>query len=89
MKVTRQIVADKIADYLHGKVSQAELVDWAEGTMMDAEFDDLLREHRTFAPPVSFRNRARIKDEQIYTDAERDPEARMALEDRGADDSTL
>ena len=40
MKVTRQIVADKIADYLHGKVSQAELVDWAEGTMMDAEFDE-------------------------------------------------
>ena len=32
MKVTRQIVADKIADYLHGKVSQAELVDWAERT---------------------------------------------------------
>jgi len=40
MKVTRQIVADKIADYLHGKVSQAELVDWAEGTMMDADFDE-------------------------------------------------
>jgi len=39
MKVTRQIVADKIADYLHGKVSQAELVDWAEGMMMDADFD--------------------------------------------------
>jgi hypothetical protein len=28
MKITRQIVADKIADYLHGKLSQAELVDW-------------------------------------------------------------
>jgi hypothetical protein len=25
--ITRQIVADKIADYLHGKLSQAELVD--------------------------------------------------------------
>ena len=24
MKITRQIVADKIADYLHGKVSQEE-----------------------------------------------------------------
>src|SRR5438067_4104342 len=42
---------------------------------MDAEFDDLLQEHRTFPPPVSFRSRARIKDEQIYIDAERDPEA--------------
>jgi hypothetical protein len=30
MKITRQTVADKIADYLHGKLSQAELVDWAE-----------------------------------------------------------
>lgn len=40
MKITRQIVADKIADYLHGKVSQAELVDWAERTMMNADFDE-------------------------------------------------
>ena len=30
MKITRQIVADKITEYLHGKLSQAELVDWAE-----------------------------------------------------------
>ncbi len=40
MKVTRQLAAEKIADYLHGKVSQAELVDWSERAMMDAEFDD-------------------------------------------------
>src|SRR6266480_3720194 len=40
MKITRQIVADKIADYLYGKVSQAELVDWAERAMMDADFDE-------------------------------------------------
>jgi len=40
MKITRQIVADKIADYLHGKVSQAQLVDWAERAMMDADFDE-------------------------------------------------
>jgi hypothetical protein len=40
MKITRQTVADKIADYLHGKVSQAELVDWAEHAMMDADFDE-------------------------------------------------
>lgn len=39
MKVTRQITADKIADYLHGKLSQAQLVNWAEGAMMNAEFD--------------------------------------------------
>jgi len=40
MKITRQMAADKIADYLHGKVTQAELVDWAERAMMDAEFDE-------------------------------------------------
>ncbi len=28
VKITRQIVADRITDYLHGKFSQAELVDW-------------------------------------------------------------
>ncbi len=40
MKITRQIAAEKIADYLHGKLGQAELVDWAEGAMIDAEFDE-------------------------------------------------
>jgi hypothetical protein len=40
MKITRQIVADKITDYLQGKVSQAELVDWAERAMMDANFNE-------------------------------------------------
>jgi hypothetical protein len=40
MKVTRQIVADKITDYLHGKLSQAELVDWAERAMMDADSEE-------------------------------------------------
>ena len=40
MKITRQIVASKITDYLHGKVSQAELVDWAERAMMEAGFHE-------------------------------------------------
>ena len=40
MKITRQTVADKITDYLHGKLSQAELVDWAERAMMDADFNE-------------------------------------------------
>jgi hypothetical protein len=38
--ITRQIVADKIAEHLHGKLSQAELVDWAERAMMGADFDE-------------------------------------------------
>lgn len=40
MKFTRQIAAGKIADYLHDKLSQAELVDWAERAMMDSNFDE-------------------------------------------------
>src|SRR3954464_3558588 len=40
-----------------------------------AEFSDLLREDRTFAPPPDFRAQAVVKDENIYAEAERDPEA--------------
>lgn len=40
MKITRQATANKLSDYLRGKVSQAELVEWAERAMMDADFDE-------------------------------------------------
>ena len=40
MKITRQIVANRITDYLHGKVGQAELVDWAERAIMEADFHE-------------------------------------------------
>ena len=40
-----------------------------------AEFSDLLREDRAFAPPPDFRAHAVVKDENIYAEAERDPEA--------------
>jgi len=40
MKVTRQTVAKQIADYLHGRLAQAQLVDWAERAMLDADFAD-------------------------------------------------
>src|SRR5439155_2479501 len=40
-----------------------------------AEFADLLREDRTFAPPPDFQKHAHIQDEKIYADAARDPEA--------------
>ena len=39
MKITRETTANKLSDYLHGKITQAELVDWAERTMMDADFE--------------------------------------------------
>ena len=48
MKITRKIVAQKLIDYLHHDITQKELVDWAELTIMDSEFEDkdidLLRE---------------------------------------------
>ena len=40
-----------------------------------AEYSDLLREDRTFPPPPDFRARARVADDSLYAEAERDPEA--------------
>jgi hypothetical protein len=37
MTITKQTVADKIADYLHHHITLAQLVDWAERTLMDGE----------------------------------------------------
>src|SRR5919106_2104405 len=39
------------------------------------EFADLLREDRTFPPSPSFRAQAHVRDDAIYAEAERDPEA--------------
>jgi acetyl-CoA synthetase len=36
---------------------------------------DLLQEDRSFPPPPSFRAAALVRDERVYADAERDPEA--------------
>src|ERR1051325_9375050 len=43
-----------------------------------AEFDDLLREDRTFPPSAEFRSRAVVGDEKIYADAAKDPDAQWA-----------
>jgi acetyl-CoA synthetase len=40
-----------------------------------SEYDDLLREDRVFPPLAEFRARARVADDAIYAEAERDPEA--------------
>jgi acetyl-CoA synthetase len=40
-----------------------------------AEFADLLREDRTMPPPPEFRAGAHVRDESLYAQAERDPEA--------------
>ena len=41
MLITKTIVADKIAAYLHHDITLAQLVDWAERAMMEDEFDDI------------------------------------------------
>ncbi len=38
MVITKQTVADKIAAYLHHRITQAQLVDWAENALMEGEF---------------------------------------------------
>jgi hypothetical protein len=38
MTITKQTVANKIADYLHHRITLAELMDWAENAVMDGEF---------------------------------------------------
>src|ERR1043165_6577243 len=44
----------------------------------DSELEDLLREDRTFPPSVDVTSHAVVRDEQIYADAEKDPEAYWA-----------
>ena len=36
--ITRQVVADQIAAYLHHRITVEQLVDWAENALMDGEF---------------------------------------------------
>ena len=40
MKVTRESVAQHLGDYLHGTLSLAGLVDWAESAMCEGDFDE-------------------------------------------------
>ena len=38
MTITKQVVADKIAAYLHHEITLEQLVDWSERALMDGEF---------------------------------------------------
>ena len=40
MKITRQKVSQKLIDYLYHRITLAELVDWAESAMMEANFEE-------------------------------------------------
>ena len=38
--ITKKIVAGKLSGYLHHRISLAELVDWAENSIKDEQFDE-------------------------------------------------
>ena len=40
MTITRQAVAEKIGAYLRHDITLAQLVDWAENAVMDADFEE-------------------------------------------------
>ena len=40
MAIRRNDVAEKLADYLHHRLTLAELVDWAENIIMDGDLDE-------------------------------------------------
>jgi cobyrinic acid a,c-diamide synthase len=40
MMITRQTVADRIADYLRHEITLEQLVDWSEAAMLDGEFEE-------------------------------------------------
>jgi len=40
MKLTRKKVAQALIDYLDHRITLSELVDWAESTMMEADFEE-------------------------------------------------
>ena len=40
MKITQEITAEKLNNYLHHKINLNELVDWAENAMMDGDFNE-------------------------------------------------
>ena len=40
MTITKKTVADKIAAYLHHKITLAQLVDWSENVLLDGKLAD-------------------------------------------------
>ncbi len=51
MVITKQMVADKIAAYLQGRLTISVLVDWAENALLDGEFSEV--EARVLSPVVA------------------------------------
>ena len=40
MTITKQVVAERIAAYLHHRITLAQLVDWAENALLEGKFDE-------------------------------------------------
>ncbi|NCO39022.1 MAG: hypothetical protein COZ06_37040 [Armatimonadetes bacterium CG_4_10_14_3_um_filter_66_18] len=40
MRVTRQVIVDRLSTYLHGEAELDELVDWAEDALVEGEFEE-------------------------------------------------
>ena len=51
MTITKQAVADKIAAYLHHKMTLAQLVDWAERALIDGEIAE--RDAKTISSVIA------------------------------------
>ncbi len=59
MKITRIEVAEKLVDFLHHRLSLADMVNWAEWAMMEADFDE--RDFQTLRDIVSRLGLADVK----------------------------
>jgi len=60
MKLTRQNIAHKLIDYLFHRITLAELVNWAEMSMMEADFED--KDYETLRDITSRLGLADVKD---------------------------
>ncbi len=60
MKLTRQNIAHKLIDYLCHRITLSELVNWAEMSMMEADFED--KDYETLRDITGRLGLADIKD---------------------------
>ncbi|MFA5384093.1 MAG: hypothetical protein WC364_05435 [Eubacteriales bacterium] len=59
MKINRQNVAQKIIDYLYHRINLSDLVNWAEMSMMEANFEE--KEYETLRDIISRLGLADVK----------------------------
>ncbi len=59
MRLTRNKLAQKLIDYLYHRITLADLVDWAEMSMMESDFDE--KEYETIREIVGRLGLADVK----------------------------